>query len=194
MHLVTLSSEARAHLVGQLDNSQLLRCGFLCAFPLDDVDDQLVDIAQVMVVPGAAEWHIWVSMAGQTLTAAIPPFGATPEHIAQVIEDHVNSCLTNTAGFTVTLIARCDLELTIKIAVLMNQGTFLIPSSELTDLYLVIEHINSRKSPDFRFVLNGLSLTLPVPLPSSEQLACKLMVSCANSIISNYRCGWGASR
>lgn len=191
MHLVTLSSEARAHLVGQLDNSQQRRSGFLCAFPLDDTSDKVMDVVQLMVTPSAAEWHVWVSLVGHITTVAIPFTSATPERITQIIEDHVNSHFATATDVSVILHARCDLELTVKIAVLMNQGTFLIPSLELSDLYLVIEQVDFQTRPDFRFILNGISLTIPVPLPLSKELACKLILGCTNTIIKNHSNGWG---
>ncbi|MCF5805167.1 MULTISPECIES: hypothetical protein [Pseudomonas syringae group] len=189
MHLVTLSPDARNHLVGQLANSQQRRSGFLCAFPLDDVSEQVVvDVAQLMVVPGVAEWHIWMAMAGRTSTVAISYSGATPERFTQVIEDHVNSYFKTSPGVSVILHARCDLEWTIRIAVVMKQGTYLIPSVELADLYLVIDGVHEgRKRPNFKFVLNGVSLTLPLHLPESTDLAFELLMACAKEFISNYK-------
>ncbi|WP_206360429.1 hypothetical protein, partial [Pseudomonas viridiflava] len=58
-------------------------------------------------------------------------------------------------------------------------------------LYLVIEQVDFQTRPDFRFILNGISLTIPVPLPLSKELACKLILGCTNTIIKNYSNGWG---
>lgn len=188
MHLVTFSPEARAHLVGQLDNSQERRSGFLCAYPLDDLNHQVVDVAQLMVIPVAGEWHVWMNMSGRTSTVSISRSSPTPERIVQVIEDHVNSDLDISTDSNVVLHARCDLEWTLKIAVIMKQGTYLIPSADLADLYLIVDGpLNGCKRPIFRFVLNGVSLTLPMHLPESSDLAFRLLMACTNEFISNYK-------
>ncbi|MCF5467146.1 hypothetical protein [Pseudomonas syringae] len=188
MHLVTLSSEARSHLIVQLDNSQQRRAGFVCAYPLNDTYDQVMDVAQLMVIPGSSEWHVWMTMAGRTTTVAIPCSSATPERITQVMEDHVNSDVEKSPGPDVILHAQCDLEWTIRIAIVMKHGSYLIPSAELADLYLVIEGaLQGYKRPNFRFVLSGVSLTLPMHLPRSSDLAFQLLIGCTREFISNYK-------
>ncbi|WP_220791952.1 hypothetical protein, partial [Pseudomonas amygdali] len=64
----------------------------------------------------------------------------------------------------------------------------LIPSMELADLYLVIDGVlEGRKRPNFKFVLNGVPLTLPLHLPESTDLAFQLLMACAKEFISNYK-------
>ncbi|RRV08120.1 hypothetical protein EGJ27_08690 [Pseudomonas sp. v388] len=189
MHVVTLSPEARSHMAGQLADSHSSGTGFQCAYALAAIaSGRVVDVAHMMLVPHGAYLSIWIVLLGRQISTTICQPDATPERITQILQEHANAVIGSSEIEPASFIVLCDLTSSLKVAVVMKSGRYLLPVGDLPELHLVIDPAIWRPGrPRFHFELEGIRLTMPALLPKSDGTALQLLLGCTRDLVNNYR-------
>lgn len=183
MHVVNLSTEVRSHLARQLAYSHNTGTGFLCAYLLSTPDKTVSDVATLMVFPGASDTLVMAYLFGDQSSTTLPSRALTPEQIGELLNQQANAA-PNRANYPTELQVHNDVVSSLRLAIKLKEGAFLLPTGGKADLHLMLERtqpLGDRST--FRYVLNGASKTMAALLPVNEGVALQLLVAVAADIV-----------
>lgn len=81
-----------------------------------------------------------------------------------------------------------NLELTLREAIRMQQGTYELPVEGIENLWLILRPSDSDPARVvFQFELDSVGITLPLRLPSDRRLAYELLLACVQEFVATYR-------
>ncbi len=112
----------------------------------------------------------------------------TGERIALFLEELANGVTTSAVPEGDENLLATDLELTLRKAVRMQQGTFELHVEGTENLWLLLRSSDSDPTRTvFQFELDSVGLTLPLRLPSDRRLAYEMLLACVQEFVANYR-------
>ena len=193
MHVLTFSPQARSHLTGQIARSKRTGAGFTCAYPLmNTVTKKTVDIACLNFILHGADIVVSTHAFGRNTCITLPFNQVIVERVIQVLSEHANSPdITDSAQSAqgMVLLARSSLLYTLRIALSLKRGEFLLPLIEdLAELYLILDsHPFFHDRLQCRFELKGVWLAPPETLPTQDEDAELRLLELTRHHVANFR-------
>ena len=112
----------------------------------------------------------------------------TGERVALFLEELANGVTTSAVPEVNEQLLATDLELTLREAVRLQQGTFELHVEETENLWLILRSsVSDPTRTVFQFELDSVGLTLPLRLPSDRRLAFEMLLACVQEFVASYR-------
>lgn len=182
MHTLHLPLHARSRL------SQQISLNGVFVHPLQDDYGVTSATAAITIEQCDRAVSIRIKLGDSINSITLPHREDTGERAALLVEELANGVVPSERPEVQELLLTGDLEVTLRKAVLMQQGTYELPVEGIEDLWLKLRPsaIDPLRTV-FQFELDSVGLTLPLRLPSARHLAYEMLLACVQEFVAIYR-------